>query len=85
MSVTGHKSVQSLTVYQHTEKKQKLDMGNVLFQSVTRKEEDIVRPANKDPQVPKKKEIEYNAKLALPQLTHSHQDKIAVTNKRKFF
>ena len=37
MSVTGHKSVQSLTVYQHTEKKQKMEMGNVLFQSVTRK------------------------------------------------
>ena len=81
MSVTRHKSVQSLTVYQHTEKKQKLDMGNVLFQSVTRKEEDIVRPANKDPLVPKRKEIEYNAKLTLPQLTPSRQDKIAVTKK----
>ena len=42
MSVTGHKSVQSLEVYQCTEKKQKMEMGNVLFQSFTRKEDDIV-------------------------------------------
>ena len=40
MSVTGHKSVQSLEFYQCTEKK--MEMGNALFQSFTRKEDDIV-------------------------------------------
>ena len=45
MSVTGHKSVQSLEVYQCTEKKQKMEMGNVLFQSFTRKEDDIAWPS----------------------------------------
>ena len=34
MSVTGHKSVQSLTVYQKTKGDQKMEMGDVLFQSM---------------------------------------------------
>ena len=44
MSVTGHKSVQSLATYQKTQDKQKEVMGKVLFQSMTRKEDDIALP-----------------------------------------
>ena len=42
MSVSGHKSVQSLAIYQKTAEKEKIDMGKVLYQSVTRPEEEIV-------------------------------------------
>ena len=67
MSVTGHKSVQSLSVYQCTEKKQKLEMANVLFQSVTRKEDDIVRPSMfKESEATPQKKIEYQQRLPLP-------------------
>ena len=48
MSVTGHKSVQILTRYQRTEKKQKLSMGNVMHQSLTRQEDQIIVPNNKN-------------------------------------
>ena len=41
MAVSGHKSVQSLAIYQKTKQKEKVKMGKVLFQSMTRKEEDI--------------------------------------------
>ena len=37
MSVTGHKSVQSLARYQKTQDKTKINMGNVMHQSMTRK------------------------------------------------
>ena len=52
MAVSGHKSVQSLAIYQKTKQKQKIQMGKALFQSMTRKEDDI------DVNTPKKKEIE---------------------------
>ena len=55
MLVTGHKSVQSLTRYQHTQNKQKLAMGNVMHQSLTREENQIV--------VPLKKSVEYHDKV----------------------
>ena len=45
MSISGHKSVQSLTIYQKTAPKQKLEMGNILFQSVTKPEDEITRPS----------------------------------------
>ena len=35
MSVTGHKSVQSLTIYQHVKEPQKIQMGSVLAKSLT--------------------------------------------------
>ena len=41
MSVSGHKNVQSLTIYQKTQHKQKAKMGNILFQSMTKPEEEI--------------------------------------------
>ena len=41
MVVSGHKSVQSLAIYQKTKQKEKVKMGKALFQSMTRKEEDI--------------------------------------------
>ena len=41
MSVSGHKSVQSLTNYQKTKSKQKISMGQAPYQSMTRSEEDI--------------------------------------------
>ena len=43
MSISGHKSVQSLTRYQHTQEQQKLMMGNVMHQSLTCQEEQIMR------------------------------------------
>ena len=43
MSVSGHKLVQSLTNYQKTRDLQKLEMGDVLFQSMTKQEENIKR------------------------------------------
>ena len=44
MSVSGHKSVQSLTNYQRTQAKQKVNMGKILYQSMTRKEEEMESP-----------------------------------------
>ena len=44
MAVTGHKSVQSLAVYQKTDDKRKSEMGNVLGQAMQRRDEEIVRP-----------------------------------------
>ena len=44
MSVSGHKSVQSLSIYQKTAQKEKIEMGKVLFQSVTKPEDEIQRP-----------------------------------------
>ena len=41
MSITGHKSVQSLTRYQKTQDQQKIAMGHVMHQSLTRQESDI--------------------------------------------
>ena len=35
MSVSGHKSVQSLATYQKTRDKQKIEMSEGLFQSMT--------------------------------------------------
>ena len=43
MSVSGHKSVQSLAIYQKTRDHQKHEMGKALFDSMTKKEEDITR------------------------------------------
>ena len=44
MSVSGHKSVQSLTNYQCTQPHQKINMGKVLYQSMTREEDKIKWP-----------------------------------------
>ena len=44
MSITGHKSVQSLTRYQKTQDKQKINLGNVMHQSLTRNEDEIIVP-----------------------------------------
>ena len=44
MSVTGHKSVQTLANYQRTQDRQKIEMGKVLYQSMTNEEENIRRP-----------------------------------------
>ena len=44
MAISGHKSVQSLSIYQKTAQKEKLEMGNVLFQSVRKPEDEILRP-----------------------------------------
>ena len=41
MSVSGHKSVQSLAIYQKTKDAQKINMGKVLFQSMTKDESEI--------------------------------------------
>ena len=43
MSVSGHKSVQSLTNYQCTQPRQKISMGKVLYQCMTREEDEITR------------------------------------------
>ena len=60
MAVSGHESVQSLSIYQKTGSKEKLEIGNVLFQAVTKPEDEIVHPN-------KLKEIELPpVKQALP-------------------
>ena len=41
VSVSGHKSVQSLAIYQKTQDKQKIKMGKALLQSLTRNEDEI--------------------------------------------
>ena len=48
MAVSGHKSVQSLVNYQKTRDVQKLEMGSVLFQSMTKSEEEIQRTPLKE-------------------------------------
>ena len=47
MSITGHKSVQSLTRYQKTQDKEKIAMGHVMNQSMTRTEDEISVPGRK--------------------------------------
>ena len=44
MSITGHKSVQSLTRYQRTQDREKISMRNVMHQSLTKEEDQIVVP-----------------------------------------
>ena len=44
MSITGHKSVQSLTRYQRAQDLQKITMGSVMHQSLTREEDKVVVP-----------------------------------------
>ena len=41
MAVSGHKSVQSLAIYQKTQKQQKINMGKALFQSMTKNENEM--------------------------------------------
>ena len=41
MSVSGYKSVQSLAIYQKTKQKEKLKIDKVLFQSMTRSQDQI--------------------------------------------
>ena len=43
MSVTGHKSVQSLSIYQKTKVDQKIEMGDILFQSMNKPDDEIAR------------------------------------------
>ena len=45
MSVTGHKSVQSLAIYQKTQDKKKIEMEQVIHQSMTRSEDEITVPS----------------------------------------
>ena len=47
MSVSGHKSMQSLAIYQKTKDKKKIQMGKALFQSMTRNEDEIDVTPNK--------------------------------------
>ena len=64
MAVSGHKSVHSLVNYQKTRDTQKLEMGNVLLQSMTTNEENIQRKQPKEicsPQVQR----------ALPSCSHT--------------
>ena len=73
MSVSGHKSVQSLAIYQKTKDKEKKQMGHALFQSMTRSEDQI--DANR------KKEISQPEKQALqaPPTVMAAQSESAVT------
>ena len=43
MSVTGHKSVQSLAIYQKTQTKTKQEMGSIIGQAMNNKDDDIQR------------------------------------------
>ena len=46
MSISGHKSIQSLAIYQKTQHKQKEKMGDVLFQCLTKPEDEIIVKGN---------------------------------------
>ena len=52
MSISGHKSIQSLSIYQKTAQKEKLQMANVLYQSVTKPEDQIHRPDQQQIEAP---------------------------------
>ena len=43
MSITGHKSVQSLTVYQRVQDKKKMEMAKVLSSSMTKNDDALIR------------------------------------------
>ena len=43
MSMTGHKSVQSLTVYQRVNQQKKMEMGQVLTTAMQKKDEELVK------------------------------------------
>ena len=61
MSVTGHKSVQSLAIYQRTQQKTKHQMASVMAQAMNKKDDDINRKELPPPQ----------QKLALPPPPHT--------------
>ena len=73
MSVSGHKSVQSLSNYQHTQPKQKVQMGQVLYQSMTRTENEI--------HIPNKRQLPQNNRPALENITNST---VMATSKKSF-
>ena len=52
MSMTGHKSVQSLTVYQRVQDKTKMQMGKVLSTSLQTKDDQLLREIENVPSVP---------------------------------
>ena len=55
MAVSGHKSVQSLAIYQKTKENEKIKMGKALFQSMTRSEDEIdINKYEKEIKAPKK-------------------------------
>ena len=62
MSVSGHKSVQSLAIYQKTDNKKKREMGDVLAQAMSTPDDEIQRKCFKA--------ITHQPKLALPAPTH---------------
>ena len=64
MSVSGHKSVQSLSNYQCTQAKQKVQMGQVLYQAMTRSENKIT--------VPNRRELPSTTRPALQSPTVCH-------------
>ena len=51
MSVSGHKSVQSLAIYQKTKHSQKVEMGKALFHSMKEPEEDVIARKKKNCQL----------------------------------
>ena len=67
MSITCHKSVQSLTRYQRTQDKQKMRMGNVMHQSMTRSEDEIEVPGRKILAKPNILELQYDVSITSPQ------------------
>ena len=50
--MTGHKSVQSLTVYQRVNQQKKMEMGKVLTTAMQKKDNDLVKQVTHEPAVP---------------------------------
>ena len=87
MAVSGHKLVQSLVNYQKTRDTQKLEMGNVLFQSMTTNEENIQRKQPKEicsPQVQRALlSCSHTQRQALPMLPYEHSPAPVQENKNQ--
>ena len=78
MSVSGHKSVQSLAIYQKTDDKKKREMGDVLAQAMSTNDENIQRKKFRSlPPVPEK--------LALPPPENSAQHQGIEARNRQIF
>ena len=69
MSVSGYKSIQLLTNYQHTQPKQKIDIRSVLYQSMTCSKYQIIVPGRGELPHSNAKPFEMPNKPSMPHTT----------------
>ena len=81
MAISGHKSVQSLAIYQKTKENEKIKMGKALFQSMTKSEDEInINKNQKENEAPKKLLALPPPQPAKPIMTIQSEEAVAPKN-----